>query len=60
MSDTAAPPLKPASRCDATDKRTLAHIEKWMATIREVSHERGDAMTASTRLDRLLASPAKE
>jgi hypothetical protein len=38
------------------DQRILAHVEKWMATVREVSHDRGEAASASTRLDRLLAS----
>jgi len=56
MSDSAGTQPKSASRDNAADKQTLAHVEKWLAAIREVNHERGDATAASTRLDRLLAS----
>ncbi len=56
MSETAEAPTRPTT---CRDREILAHIEKWMATVREVSHDRGEIASASTRLDRLLA-PATE
>ena len=56
MSDTAELQTRPTTR---GDQQILALVEKWMATIREVSHERSDVAVASTRLDRLLASATK-
>jgi hypothetical protein len=53
MSETAELQTPPTTQ---RDQQILAHVEKWMATIREVGHDRGDVASASTRLDRLLAS----
>ena len=53
MSETAEAQTRPPR---GRDQEILAHIENWMATVREVSHDRGEAASASTRLDRLLAS----
>jgi hypothetical protein len=53
MSETAESQTPPTT---GRDQEILAHIEKWMAAVREVSHDRGEAASASTRLDRLLAS----
>jgi len=40
MSESAPAPSKPASpRGAASDERALAQVEKWMATIREISRE---------------------
>jgi hypothetical protein len=41
MSDIAATQSRPtARRDDQADRRAFAQVEKWMATIREIAHER--------------------
>jgi hypothetical protein len=40
MSESAGAQSKPASRSDAADKQALAHVEKWLAVIREISGDR--------------------
>jgi len=41
MSETAETPSKPqATRSERADKQAIAQVEKWMAIIREISHER--------------------
>jgi hypothetical protein len=40
MSETLAAPTKPAAtRTGPADLHMLAHVEKWMATIREIARE---------------------
>jgi hypothetical protein len=44
MSESISAPLKSrSSRANAADKDTLAHVEKWMALIREVSRDEAKA-----------------
>jgi len=38
MSDTADPRAKPAPKNDPSVERTLAHVERWMAVIREMAN----------------------
>jgi len=38
MSDTADTRSKPAPKNDSSVKRTLAHVERWMALIREIAN----------------------
>jgi hypothetical protein len=40
MSESAGAQSKPSSRSDAADKQALAHVDKWLAVIREISGER--------------------
>ncbi len=41
MSDIAATQSRPTTRRDdQADKQAFAQVEKWMATIREIMHER--------------------
>lgn len=47
MSDSAGTQSKSASRSDTADKQTLAHVEKWLAVIREISGERPNAAKVS-------------
>ncbi len=59
MSQPAADPQsKPAStQSESADKHALAQVEKWMAMIRELSHERQGA-TEAPRLT-LAGAPTK-
>jgi hypothetical protein len=61
MTESVATSSKPSSRrTDSGDEQALAQVEKWMAVIRELSHEpAGGTMSAGARLERLLA-PAAE
>ncbi len=61
MSDILATPTKPtASRKAAADLRALAQVEKWMATIREISREPSGEPTFRVRLRPTVAAVAKE
>jgi hypothetical protein len=55
MSDTGHPGPQPAAPATAADAHALAHIEKWMAVIREVSAKprgyRAEANSAPTARD---------
>jgi hypothetical protein len=48
MSQTADTPSRlNAKRDDAADKHALDQVEKWMAMIREISHERQDRRSST-------------
>ena len=59
MSESVASPANPASihhsTPTASDGHMFAQVEKWMATIREISQQ-GETRSAAARLDQLLAS----
>jgi hypothetical protein len=40
MSESADKPTGPRARHDSSDRQILAHVEKWLAVIREISGER--------------------
>jgi hypothetical protein len=46
-SSNATPPMPGSTRDETSDLQALAQVEKWMAIIREISHERAPTIIPS-------------
>jgi len=46
-SSSATPPMPGSPRNESPDRQALAQVEKWMAIIREISHERAPTIIPS-------------